>query len=233
MKKLGVIGGMGPAATAYFYERLTCLADARADCEHPETLIISRPFIPDRTAFITGRDSRDPAPSIIEAGRELIQMGAEIIAVPCVTAHCFYDKIADALTVPVINMVDAAALKLKAMGVERAGLLATDGSIRHGVLRRAFDALGMVALAPSRRDIQVSVNDMIYRIKAGEPPDMGVFEAAAKNLEQNGAQAVLLACTELSLVRRVQPLTPFFVDALEELAVQSLTQCGVKLRESP
>ncbi|MCL2083708.1 MAG: amino acid racemase [Oscillospiraceae bacterium] len=231
MKRLGVIGGMGPASTAYFYELLTRFAGADTDQGHPETLIISRPSIPDRTAFLTGRGA-DPAPHIIKAGRELAGMGAELIAIPCVTAHCFYDRLAAGISVPVIDMVRQTALRLKDMGVKTAGIMATEGTIRCGVFSGGLNALGIRAVTPPP-GVQERVTSLIYNcVKAGRPPDMDAFEAAAGWLAANGSETVVLACTELSLIMRASAAPRGrFVDALECLAVCSLKLCGAAVTE--
>ena len=89
MKKLGIIGGLGPMATAYFLQLLTRMSDAASDQEHMEILLHSKPQIPDRTRFILGQSPENPLPRMIEIGIGLKEQGAELIAIPCVTAHYF------------------------------------------------------------------------------------------------------------------------------------------------
>ena len=231
-KKLGVIGGMGPAATAYFFELLIKLADASVDQEHLETYIISRPSIPDRTAFITGMSGESPVPPIIEAGRALVSLGADFIAIPCVTAHFFFDELAAGIGAPVIDMVGETAARLKDMGIKRAGLMAADGTISGGIFNKELESRGIGAVIPSAR-MQARVMDLIYSdVKANKPPDFGAFMSVADELAANGAEAVVLACTELSLVKRDHILPGMFVDALELLALRSLERCGVGSRWS-
>ena len=91
MKKLGIIGGLGPMATAYFLERVTQMCDAKKDQEHIQIVLISNPAIPDRTKFLLGESNNSPLPLIIKSAEQLRTMGAEVIAIPCITAHCYYE----------------------------------------------------------------------------------------------------------------------------------------------
>ena len=100
MKKLGVIGGLGPMATAYFLQLLTQMSDAKSDQEHMEILLHSKPQIPDRTRFILGQSGENPLPQMVEIGVDLKSQGAEAIAIPCVTAHYFQKNLEDAIGIP-------------------------------------------------------------------------------------------------------------------------------------
>jgi len=227
-KKLGVIGGMGPAATALFYELLTSLAGVKTDQEHPEAFILSRPSIPNRTDYILGKSPEDPVPPIIETGRMLVSLGVDYIAIPCVTSHFFYDRLTQGISAPIINMVRETANRLALQGVNRAGVLATDGTVRSGLFSSELDAAGIQAVYPSTRK-QSLIMEIIYdRIKAGAQFDFGEFMSAARELRDNGAQCLILACTELSLIKRNFGLADGYIDALEVLALRSLELCGVR-----
>lgn len=229
-KKLGVVGGMGPAATAYFYELLTTMADAGADQEHIETFIISRPTIPDRTAFIMGKSDESPVPQIIESGRMLAVLGAELIAIPCVTTHFFFEELASGIEVPLINVITEMAEHLLRTGVKRAGLMATDGTISSRLFDNELESRGIRSVVPSER-MQALVMDLIYnRVKANKPCDINEFIRVADELRENGAEAIVLACTELSLIKRDFSLIGGYVDALEVLAGSSLELCGGAVR---
>ena len=91
--KLGIIGGLGPMATVYFMEMITEMTLAQKDQDHMEMLVVSDPKTPDRTAFILGESSDDPLPYINRSAETLEKMGADVIAIPCITAHCFHDKL--------------------------------------------------------------------------------------------------------------------------------------------
>ena len=157
-KKLGVIGGMGPEASSYFYDQLIAATQAAGDQDHIDTLIISHASMPDRTrAIVTGED-RELIASMAADVRLLEGWGAAHIAIPCNTSHFFYDKIQAETTVPVIHMPRetvryAVAHGLgdtaTASGARRIGIMATDGTISAGVYARECQALGVEAVVPS------------------------------------------------------------------------------------
>ena len=105
MKKLGIIGGLGPMATTYFLYLLTQMSLAEKDQEHMEILMHSKPSIPDRTRYILGLSSENPAPEMIEIGQELKNMGAELLAIPCITAHYFHDELEQGIGLKVLHAV--------------------------------------------------------------------------------------------------------------------------------
>ncbi len=226
MKKLGVIGGLGPMATAYFLQLLVQMTEARTDQEHIEVLLHSKPQIPDRTRFILGQSREDPLPQMVEIGRELAGQGAELIAVPCVTAHYFQKKLEDSIGIPVVDTIRETALSLKAAGVTKAGILATDGTIESGLFQRAFAGEGISAMLPDRAGQQAVMQIIYQNVKAGQPVDSAAFWRGAEGLFGQGAQAVLLACTELSLVKRDFGLGEGFLDVMEVLARKAVLICG-------
>ena len=226
MKKLGVIGGLGPMATAYFLQLLVQMTEARTDQEHIEVLLHSKPQIPDRTRFILGQSREDPLPQMVEIGRELAGQGAELIAVPCVTAHYFQKKLEDSIGIPVVDTIRETALSLKAAGVTKAGILATHGTIESGLFQRAFAGEGISAMLPDRAGQQAVMQIIYQNVKAGQPVDSAAFWRVAEGLFGQGAQAVLLACTELSLVKRDFGLGEGFLDVMEVLARKAVLICG-------
>ncbi len=114
MKKLGVIGGLGPMATAYFLQLITQMSDAETDQEHMEILLHSNPRIPDRTRFILGQSEEDPLPQMIEVGIDLRSQGAEVIAIPCVTAHYFQKRLEREIGIPILDAIRETVLCLRA-----------------------------------------------------------------------------------------------------------------------
>ncbi|WP_251207900.1 cysteate racemase [Acetatifactor aquisgranensis] len=226
MKKLGVIGGLGPMATAYFLQLLTQMSDAKSDQEHMEILLHSKPQIPDRTRFILGQSGENPLPQMVEIGVDLKSQGAEAIAIPCVTAHYFQKNLEDAIGIPILNAVEETVLCLKEAGISRAGILATDGTIESGLFQRAFAGEGISAMLPDRAGQQAVMQIIYQNVKAGQPVDSAAFWRVAEGLFGQGAQAVLLACTELSLVKRDFGLGEGFLDVMEVLARKAVLICG-------
>ena len=171
-KMLGVLGGMGPMATAYFMELVIRMTDAETDQEHLDMLVYNLTSIPDRTGFILGKTKESPLPTLIRAGQALAEQGAEQIAIPCMTSHYFYRQLSEAVPVPVLNCLAETADCLKAGGVERAGILATTGTMETGIFRDALLSRGIQPVALSR-ERQADVMSLIYDdIKANRPPRM-------------------------------------------------------------
>lgn len=163
---------------------------------------------------------------MVEIGRELAGQGAELIAVPCVTAHYFQKKLEDSIGIPVVDTIRETALSLKAAGVTKAGILATDGTIESGLFQRAFAGEGISAMLPDRAGQQAVMQIIYQNVKAGQPVDSAAFWRVAEGLFGQGAQAVLLACTELSLVKRDFGLGEGFLDVMEVLARKAVLICG-------
>lgn len=227
---LGVIGGLGPIATAYFMELVIRMTDAGTDQEHLDMIIYNCPSIPDRTSYILGKSQESPLPRMLDIGQELARQGAQFIAVPCVTAHYFYPLLEKEIPVPIINGVRETAAHLKANGITRAGIMATDGTITSRLFHRELEAAGIEAIVPSVQR-QADVMSLIYEdIKANRPADMARFAAVRDELRERGAQAIILGCTELSLIKRDNPIGPGFVDAMEVLAQRSVVCCGAALK---
>ena len=228
-KMLGVLGGMGPMATAYFMELVIRMTDAETDQEHLDMLVYNLTSIPDRTGFILGKTKESPLPTLIRAGQALAEQGAEQIAVPCMTSHYFYRQLSEAVPVPVLNCLAETADCLKAGGVERAGILATTGTMETGIFRDALLSRGIQPVALSR-ERQTDVMSLIYDdIKANRPPRMELFHRAGEELRQKGAEIVILGCTELSLIKRDCPVGGQYLDTLEVLARAAVRACGGKL----
>lgn len=226
MKKLGVIGGLGPMATAYFLQLVVQMTEAETDQEHIEILLHSKPQIPDRTRFILGQSREDPLPQMAEIGSDLAGQGAQLIAIPCITAHFFQKRLEKEIGVPIVDTIQETALTLKAAGVARAGVMATDGTLQSGLFQRAFEEYGIMPVLPDQTG-QQTVMDIIYgNVKAGKPVDLPAFRRVAEGLFNEGAQAVLLACTELSLVKRDFDLGAGFLDVMEVLARKAVSTCG-------
>lgn len=224
-KKLGVIGGLGPMATAYFMELLTRMSDAKTDQEHMEVLIYSKPSIPDRTRYILGESAESPLPDMVSAGEKLREAGADLLAVPCVTAHYFHGMLQDALGIPVVNGLVETAIYLQAEKKTCVGIMATDGTIHSNLLQDVLSGYGIQSVVPGEMS-QKKVMSMVYEeIKAGNDADMRKFEQVSGELFAKGAQAILLACTELSLIKKEHPLPAGYLDILEVIARAAVREC--------
>ena len=228
--RLGVIGGLGPMATAYYLELMIRMTDAKRDQEHPEIIILNIPSIPDRTAYILGRSQENPLPPMIELGKQLKSLGASVVATPCITAHYFHEALQEGIGLPLIHGIRCTAQTLRSAGVKKVGLMATDGTVQSGIFQRQVEELGMELVLPDEHG-QRGVMSLIYdQVKAGLEPDMELFTAIRDELRSKGAQAVVLGCTELSLLKKQQDLGSGVLDALEVLAKESVLACGKQVK---
>lgn len=226
MKILGVIGGLGPMATVYFLQLLTAMTRAETDQQHLEVLIHSRPGIPDRTAYILGKSDQSPLPEMIGAGRGLARQGAKILAVPCITAHYFQRQLEEAIGIPVINAVEETAAYLERRGIVRAGVMATDGTVESRLFQDKLKEHGIEAVIPEKEDQRLVMHLIYDNVKAGKPVEFPLFSQVSESLRRAGADVVLLACTELSLIKRDFPLGPGYLDVMEVLARRAVLSCG-------
>ncbi len=218
---LGVIGGMGPFASAYFYKRLTQLQSTENEQDYIDILLYSKPSIPDRTKFILGKSPEDPLAAMLEAGRVLENAGVKCIAIPCCTAHFFYKRLTENLRVPVLNIVKETAARLTEAGVTKAGLMATDGTVKARVFQEEFTQSGIETVNLEEKS-QESLMEFIYKsAKRGVKPDTGLLKKLSGELFDAGAEKVILGCTELSLAG-TDWQSERHVDALELLAKAAL-----------
>ena len=223
---LGILGGLGPMSGVYFCELLTAHTKADCDRQHLDFLLSSRATTPDRTDFILGRSEEDPTPVMIEDVEKLIAAGATRIAIPCNTAHYFYERIARASTVPVINIISQTVELCRQSGIRTVGVLATEGTIRSGAYEEECRRAGIGYLICSEAE-QATVTEVIYgQVKRGQAPDLDAFRAVADSLMARGADALILGCTELSLLKKAVSNEPCWIDSLEVLACAAIRLCG-------
>ena len=225
---LGIIGGMGPMASAYFQELLVRMTDVRTDQEHLPTILLNVPTIPDRTAFILRRSENSPVPVLREAAGTLETLGASCIAVTCVTSHCFYKQVAEQINIPWIHAVRETAAHLKEQGIKKAGILATSGTIQTGLFQHFLEEACIGWEIPDEAG-QNDVMSLIYdNVKAGRPVDLDKFNRVTDKMMERGCEVNILGCTELSLIKRDYP-APGCIDVLEVLARAAILRCGKPL----
>jgi len=140
---LGVIGGLGPLATAYFMELVIKMTEANADQEHIEMIIYNTPSVPDRTAYILDKSKESPVQQMVKIGRKLVEQGADIIAIPCITAHYFHKELEKGVGEHIINGIYETASYLSKNGITRVGIAATDGTISSGIFQNELEKEGI------------------------------------------------------------------------------------------
>lgn len=222
MRIVGVIGGMGPQATVDLYQSIIEVTPASMDQEHIRIIIYSYPQIPDRTKAILGMGP-SPVPAMVEAGISLIRAGAQMIAIPCNTAHYFLSSLKAELDVPVINMIEEVARFIKGEHVswDVVGLLATDGTLISQVYHRVLEDFGIKVIAPIEV-YQKKVMDTIYGeygVKAGHTSkeQSETLKEVMEALRERGAKGIIAGCTEIPHI-----FTRFPVDI--DMGIVSSTQ---------
>lgn len=199
---LGIIGGVGPLATAYFMETLIKKTPAKTDQDQMPMIVFNDPQIPDRTAYILDHTKPNPQPEMVKVARWLEDAGADYLAIACNTAHYFYQAISDAVNVPVVNIMEETSKRISSVCGEGAtvGLMATEGTVSSGVFQDYFERRGLSVITPTGDD-ERHVMHLIYDcIKANQPYDLDEFLGVAENLHSRGANAVVVGCTELSVI---------------------------------
>ena len=225
-KVLGVLGGLGPAASVYFYDMLTTHTAAARDQDHLDIILSSRATTPDRTAYIVGDSDENPLDMMTEDAKRLQQFGADILVMPCNTAHYFYDSLRRAVSIPFINIIEVTVRQCVRQGAKKVGILATNGTIETMSYQRVCRKMGVACAIPSSKG-QGIVMDIIYNyVKKAKPVNREAFDTAANELRQAGCDCIILGCTELSLVKKQEKLDEYFVDSLEVLAYESIKSCG-------
>ncbi len=225
-KTLGVIGGVGPLATAYFMEKVVDLTESDTDQQNVDMIVLNHCSIPDRTAYILDRTKENPGPAMARDARTLEKMGVGAIVIPCNTAYYFCDEISAGLSVPFLNMISLSAEELKRAGAKCVGVMATTGTIQTGLFQSALEKLGLKSVVPCEQD-QNKIMRIIYNeVKANLPVTIEDFYAAASHLKERGCDRIILGCTELSVIKERFNLSKTYIDSLDILAVNAIQVCG-------
>ena len=203
--KLGVVGGVGPAATVDFLDKVVRNTPAQRDQDHLRLLVEQNPQIPDRTEHLVG-DGMDPTLALYATCKKLQAGEADLIAIPCNTAHAFVEAIQSELDIPIMNMLTVTVKHIRELFPElrKVGLLATSGTVSSGVYRRALEDHGLQEVVPSP-PLQARVMNAIYGpqgVKAGFTSGANVadVDAAIDELAGQGVEVIVLGCTELPLL---------------------------------
>lgn len=231
MKTIGILGGMGPLATAALYKKITLNTAADCDQEQIHVVIDSNTSIPDRTKYII-EGGADPVPEMEKSIRRLVLCGADFLIMPCNTAHFFYDRLCELSPVPILNMLSITVDEIKKnFGFAKTvGLLTTDGTIQSGIYDSYLKQAGIKTVKPLIH--QARVMDFIYNgIKKNNMsfPSDGLM-AAAEEVKAMGADLFILGCTELSAATEYYRFDGRFIDPLLILAKKSILKAGGQLR---
>ena len=219
-KVIGILGGMGPESTADFFLKVIRATHVPKDQDHLRIIIDNNPKVPDRTLALLGK-GESPLAEMRKTVQNLERAGAELIAIPCNTAYHYYDELQKSTNIPIINMISETAKHIRGAfpNIRKIGLMATTGTMKAEIYHKEIK--GIEIIAPDE-GLQEKVMNAIYGeqgIKAGyrEEPHNYVLEVASALIKQ-GAEAIIMGCTEISLVLGQGDLPVPLVDPLQILA---------------
>ena len=231
-KVIGILGGLGPEATVFIFQKILEHTPASKDQEHLRIIIDNNPKIPERLPAILGTGP-DPVPAMVASGQALKKAGADFIIIPCVTAHYFLKDLRREIDLPIISMLDETAVRIKTFNprIKKVGLLAAEGTMKVGLFQERLIREGMETIIPEgadRREAQVN----IFKIKDTKAKHdrreiAGRFREIARKLVERGAEAILIGCTEISVVADPDSFSVPGFDALTILGQAAIREAGL------
>ena len=226
-KTIGILGGMGPAATVDFFGKIVAAAQVGCDQDHPRIIIDCNPKIPDRTTAIL-KNGTAPLPEMLQSLRRLENSRVDLITIPCVTAHFFHARLQEQTSIPILHIVRETIRHLAAHypQVRTVGAIATSGTLQSGLIANICAEYGIELLIPEASIQTDKVMAAIYRIKAegASEASASLVREAAGTLIGQGAQAIIAGCTEIPLVLRDGDIAVPVLDPISILAERALAE---------
>ena len=219
-KIIGVLGGMGPESTVIFYDALIkqCQRQygAQYDDDYPEIFIYNLP-IPDIVEGL--KEPEETLKRIIKGAKKLDSIGVDFMVMPCNTAHYFHSRVAKMISVPFICIFLATAQKIKLSGYKKVGFLATETTIKYECFNHTFKKNGIELIFPEQVD-RNKLTHIILNILAGNKSeeDKNQLKHIINKLTRNGAEAIVLGCTDLPILLQKEDADIEVFDTVEILA---------------
>ena len=231
-KSIGIIGGMGPLATADLFEKIIHATDAARDQDFPHVIVDCNTDIPDRTAAILS-GGEDPVPQLVRSAHALERAGAQVLAMPCNTAHWFYDELCRHTDLPVLHMLRLTADSLEREGIGTVGLLATDGTIRTGIYETLLADRGIKVVKPDAVGQRRVMSAIYDGVKAGNLAaiDIPALRQTLDAMLEQGAERFVLGCTELPIVFSQCALAYPVADPTQILAEAAVAFAGYPVKK--
>lgn len=226
MKTIGLLAAFGPVAGAHFYTRLLELVDAKGDADYPGIVLLSRPDVPDRIAYLL-HDGPSPVPHFTEMARQLDALNVDLVAIASATSHAFLPDVEKACRAPAVNLLAAVGAEVARQGARRIGLLATSASVRLH-LYEPYLPEGSVLVSPPQA-VQAELDRLIYAFKGAGPHDASARRLLAL-IDQPwsaGVETYILGCTELHLAAREFGRVHRAIDSVDCLARAILDAAGI------
>ncbi|NMA01221.1 MAG: amino acid racemase [Clostridia bacterium] len=198
-KTVGILGGMGPEATVDLMSKIIRATPAKTDQEHIRLLVDNNPQVPSRIdAILEG--SENPGPVLAEMAKGLENWGAEMLAIPCNTAHYYVQYVMEAVNIPVVNMIEETIQVIVASGIKNIALLATTATLKTKLYEEKLIQAGLEVILPDP-EFQEEIMRAIYGVKSGDyPKAYGAIAKVLEHVQSRGAQGVIPGCTELPLI---------------------------------
>lgn len=219
---LGVLGGMGPEATVYFFSQLVAFDKVEKDQDHLHIIIENNPMIPDRTRYLLHHEE-DPVPSMLSSIKLLEQAHADVVAIPCMTAHAFLPILRNRSKIPILSAFEIMSQKIPILfpGLQRLGILATTGSRELRLYENHLSDFDCVW--PDEKTQEEMVMKAVYGVEGIKAGNSGSYPrelliSASQNLIAKGAEAVIAGCTEVPLVLKQNYLNVPLIDPMALLA---------------
>ena len=234
-KTIGILGGMGPEATAFMFNLFIEEAKTEKDQDHPKIIIFSNPETPPRTDAIF-KQGENPVPYLIKGISLLQNSGAEIIVMPCVTAHYFIQDVIKDRDFTFISLLDEAVkwVKTNFPGLQKAGLLSSSGTIKSGIFHNAFEKKDIQLMTPDENEQKIIMDAIFGKrgIKAGYKTGNSRENIirAAISLINKGAEAVIAGCTEIPLVLKAEDINAPYIEPMHITVRAALKKAGYSTR---
>jgi aspartate racemase len=214
---IGILGGMGPQAGLDMADKLIAMTRTECDQDHLPFVLFSLPgAIPDRTSFLLGKTTTNPAYAIAEQFEKMSSLGVSIAVMACNTAHAgpIFDVVlgllqAKGVELRILHLIQETVthIREKHPDIRRIGILGTQGTYRSRLYDQALEKAGFEVVLPDplvrENDIHAALYSPSYGIKtnAGAVTEQATIRihAAIRHLQKLGAEAVILGCTELPL----------------------------------
>lgn len=229
MKTVGIIGGMGPEATADLFQKIIVFTNAKHDYEHIHILIDNNTDIPDRTeAILNGGEN--PLPQMLASAERLVSQGADFLAIGCNTAHYFYEDLSSRVSVPILNMVEITMKNIVEQKIHTVGILGTFATLKVGLYDKLSE-YGVEIIKPDEADEELIMSMIYDGIKGGcSDYDTSAVKCCLDKMVLKGVEKFILACTELPLAFRNYHLEYPSIDPTTELAKAVIIEAGASLK---
>lgn len=231
-KTIGIIGGMGPAATVDLFDLIVENTQAACDQEHIHILIDNNSAIPDRTEAIL-HGTASPVKELCASAERLASAGADFLIIACNTAHYYIGQIREKVSIPVLDMIEETALYVRKAGFRSAVILCTEGARKTGIFTERFEKHGVNVIYPDH-DLQTEVNRIIYDgVKGGKQEYVTTrFQHALHQVVKETGAVPVLGCTELPIAQKKYHLQGEYINPSYVLACSAISEAGYRQKNN-